>query len=79
LLPLLLTKPPQIDTITFEKAPVGTVATKVTQTTFKADDNFGLLFLMMAMGGNGFGGGGGDSMNMAMLALAASGGFGKSG
>ena len=80
LLPLLTSKAPVIQDMTFAAAPTAGTKTSVTSTTFKKDDNFGLILLMMAMGG-GFGGGAESEggMNSALLLALAFGGLGGSG
>lgn len=81
LLPLLLNKPPEIDTLKAKATPTGPVVTlSVSETKYKSTDNLGLLIAIMAMsGGMGGGGdGGGDSMNMMLVALALSGSLGGS-
>ncbi|MGB7292644.1 MAG: hypothetical protein WBD99_10770 [Thermodesulfobacteriota bacterium] len=75
ILPLLLTKPPQIESLTEAPpagSPPGTLPTTVTiqNTTYKKDDSFFLIFAMMAMSG-GLGGGMGDSSNMMMPLVLA--------
>lgn len=76
MLPLLLTKPPQIETVKV-KNPVTSadVTVTVTDTKYKEGDNLGLLIALMAMSG-GLGGGSGDSNNMLFIALALSGALG---
>jgi hypothetical protein len=69
MLPLLLSRPPEIKSLT-SKLPNGTTGTvEIEKTEYKAGDSSALL-MMMAMGG-GFGGSGsGDNSNMLMMALA---------
>jgi hypothetical protein len=77
LLPLLLSKPPDIDTLTVKpagSAPEQTLT--VTKTQYKAGDNLGLLIAIMSMSGGLGGGNGNDSMNM-LLPLLLIGGLGK--
>jgi hypothetical protein len=69
LLPLLLSKPPELDKVKFKTTPEGGTETTVESTTYKKDDNTGMLIALMAMTG-GLGGGGGDSSNMLLMALA---------
>ena len=82
LLPLLLSKPPDIDSLTIKPAAGLTTAgaeqtLTVTKTQYKAGDNLGLLIAVMAMSGGGFGSSNGnDSMNM-LLPLLLIGGLGK--
>ena len=80
LLPLLLSKPPDIDTLTVKPSTgLSTTAETtftVTKTQYKAGDNLGLLIAVMAMSSGGLGGGNGnDSMNM-LLPLLLIGGLG---
>lgn len=84
ILPLLLTKAPELTTITLQKqVSIGTPAPPEKHTViaqeFKKDDNTALLLLpMMMMGGMGMGGGGDSSnmMMMMMMVLVLSGGLG---
>lgn len=79
IMPLLLTKPPQIETITPvipppAGSPPGTQPTvgpavTIQSTTYKKDDSFFLIFALMSMSG-GLGGGGSDSNSMMPLVLA---------
>ncbi len=74
LLPLLISKPPEIDSI---KAKGQTTAVEIESTKYKSGDNSGLLLAMLAMsGGFGGGSGSGDSSSALLLAVAL-GGFGK--
>jgi len=82
LLPLLLSKPPDIESLTVKPTTGLSAATETTltvsKTQYKAGDNLGLLIAVMAMSGSGFGGGNGnDSMNM-LLPLLLIGGLGGS-
>jgi hypothetical protein len=83
LLPLLLSKPPQLQSLTFE-AERFAKDTKLTvkDSEFKATDNLLLpLLLMSTMGGSGGGLFGGDAdsggMNMMLPLLLLTGGLGK--
>jgi hypothetical protein len=77
LLPLLLNKPADIESLTFKTAPTAETPAAVTTTKYKAGDNLGLLIAMMAMGGGMGGSEGGDS-SMMFMALALSGALGGS-
>ena len=80
LLPLLTSKTPIIEKMTFAATPAAGTEVAVTNATFKKDDNIGLIFMMMAMGGGMGGGDGEGGMNSMMLAmLALGGGFGGGG
>lgn len=80
LLPLLTSKTPIIEKMTFATAPTAGTEVAVTNATFRKDDNLGLIFMMMAMGGGMGGGDGEGGMNTMMLAmLAMGGGFGGGG
>ncbi|MBV6519276.1 MAG: hypothetical protein DCC43_10095 [Candidatus Brocadia sp.] len=74
ILPLLLTKPPQIEKIKLGEVPkeglVKDAEVPIQTTTFKKDDGFFLIFALMAMMPGGLGGGTGDSSNMMPLVLA---------
>lgn len=73
LMPLLMQKDPQLESITLQKDGTGDLTTHtVTNPTYKSDSNN--MLLMMMMGGMG---GGGSSSNMMMMALVLSGGFGS--
>jgi hypothetical protein len=79
LLPLLLSKPPQINTLKVKLPNQSTETTvTVTDTKYREGDNLGLLIAMMAMSGGLGGGGGNDSMNMLLPLLVLSGGLGGS-
>ena len=70
ILPLLLTKPPQIESITPVPATGATPTPMPIQTTtYKKDDSFFLIFALMAMMPGGLGGGTGDSSNMMNMML----------
>ena len=77
LLPLLLNKPPELESLTLTPA-TGTSTTpvtfNVTKSQYKSGDNMGMLIAIMAMSGGGLGGGN-DSMNM-LLPLLLVGGLG---
>ncbi|NUO07655.1 MAG: hypothetical protein HUU08_03090 [Candidatus Brocadia sp.] len=69
ILPLLLTKPPQLESITPAKDSSFTPEKPFAATaTFKKEDSFFLIFALMAMTG-GLGGGTGDSSNMMNMML----------
>lgn len=74
ILPLLLTKPPQIEKIKLGEIPkeglVKDADVPIQTTTYKKDDSFFLIFALMAMMPGGLGGGTGDSSNMMPLVLA---------
>jgi hypothetical protein len=80
LLPLLLSKPPEIESITQQKTGTTDTPEKftVTETKYKPGDNLGLLIAVMAMSGGLGGGGSNDSMNMLIPLLLVSGGLGGS-
>ena len=87
LLPLLLSKPPEITSLDFvlPGATPGSVGTRQTVTVenakFKSDNSMFLLIMLMALGGMGSGtgsGGSSDNSMMLVMALALSGGFGSS-
>lgn len=73
ILPLLLTKPPQIEKIKLGEIPkeglVKDADVPIQTTTYKKDDSFFLIFALMAMMPGGLGGTG-DSSNMMPLVLA---------
>jgi len=75
MLPLLLTRPPDIDSFTDSDKKT----TTVTATKYKSGDNTGLLLAMMAMGGGlgGSGGLGGDGSSSALMLALAFGAFDK--
>jgi hypothetical protein len=73
MLPLLISQPPKLASITAQ----GASPTVITDTKYQSGDSTGLLLAMMAMtGGLGGGAGGGDTSTALILALAL-GGFGK--
>ena len=82
ILPMLLTKPPQIETLTQvipppSGSPAGTAPTvgtvTIQDTRYKKDDGFFLIMMMMMMMPGGMGGGSSDSSSMMMpLVLAMS-------
>lgn len=82
LLPLLLSKSPEIEKLKIGDKNVPAFGANVEipiasgGTTYKKDDNFALLLPLMMMSG-GLGGGSADSSNMLILALALTGGLGK--
>src|SRR6266566_3551123 len=82
ILPMLLSKPPQVTSLTWDGAALagdfaGGKTAKVNKdaTTYASDNNLGLLLVLMMSGGLGGGSGesSGDSSNMMLLALALSG------
>jgi len=79
LLPMLLSKPPELESLTVKGDATGANAADkvlaVTATKYKAGDNLGLLIAIMSMSGGGLGGGSNDSMNM-LLPLLLVGGLG---
>lgn len=79
MLPMLLTKPPTIESLTLQGPPVVDAAAQTITFPVKASkvtqDNSSMLMIALLAGG-GLGGGSGDSSNMLMLALMMGGGFG---
>jgi hypothetical protein len=77
LLPMLLSKPPKINSITVAPPVVagpGTLQFAVKDATLVQDNS---SMLMIALLAGGLGGGSGDSSNTLLLALALTGGFGS--